>query len=94
MHRPRGSAFLLHTRLAHASAVNRSDAARTLFIFNIGAADAVPLSPCAVPSVHQGMIVCGQEPHRIRCTPFEVKIPEIPTSASFFVQQAGQRASS
>ena len=84
-----GSALLMHTRLAHASAVNKSSAPRTLFIFNIGAADALPLSSCAVPSIHQGMIVRGQEPHRIRCTPFEVPKPEVPTGASFFEQQAG-----
>lgn len=84
----RGSAFLMHTRLAHASAENVSNAPRTLFIFNVGAADAVPLAPCAVPSIHQGKIVHGVEPNRIRCTPFELETPEIPNGASFFVQQA------
>lgn len=84
----RGSAFLMHTRLAHASAENVSNALRTLFIFNVGAADALPLAPCAVPSIHQGKIVHGVEPNRIRCTPFELQAPEIPNGASFFVQQA------
>lgn len=86
----RGSAFLMHTRLAHASAENGSSSPRTLFIFNIGAADAVPLAPCAVPSIHQGMIVHGKEPNRVRCTPFELQTPEVPTGASFFTQQAGR----
>ena len=86
----RGSACLMHTRVAHASGENRSNKARTLFIFNIGAADAVPLSTCAVPSIHGGMIVHGKDPGRIRCTSFETEVPEVPEGASFFVQQAQQ----
>lgn len=85
---PGGTAYLMHTRLSHASLENKSLAPRTLFIFNIGAADAVPLSPCAVPSRHQGMIIRGREPGKIRCTEYEMECPEIPQGASFFVQQA------
>lgn len=86
---PRGLALLMHTRTAHASGTNTTTAARALYIFNVGAADAVPLAPCAVPSAHQGMLVHGEEPGWIRCTPFELQNPEIPAGASFFEQQAG-----
>ncbi len=85
---PAGAVCLMHSRLAHASSVNRSDAARTLLIAAYAAADAVPLSPVAVPSAHAGRIVRGDEPGVIRSTAFAVETPEIPKSASFFDQQA------
>ena len=52
------------------------------------AADAIPLAPNPVPSMQEGMLVSGKEPGRIRATPFDMEIPEIPKSASFFDQQA------
>ncbi len=86
---PAGSVCLMHVRLAHSSSANLSDAPRSLFIAAIAAADALPLAPCAVPSVHGGMILRGREPGRIRSIEFEMEIPEVPEGASFFVQQAG-----
>ena len=86
---PAGAACLMHSRLAHASGANRSDRARTLFIAAIAAADAVPLAPNAVPSIHAGMLLRGTEPGRIRSTAFEIDMPEIPAGASFFDQQTG-----
>lgn len=85
-----GSVCLMHSRLAHASAANNSGKPRTLFISAIAAADAIPLSPNPVPSVHMGKIIRGGEPGRIRTVPFEMELPEIPKGASFFVQQASQ----
>jgi hypothetical protein len=38
--------------------------------------------------MHEGMLVSGKEPGRIRATSFDMDIPEIPKSASFFDQQA------
>jgi len=38
--------------------------------------------------MHEGMLVSGKEPGRIRATSFDMEIPEIPKSASFFDQQA------
>ncbi len=85
---PAGSLCLMHVRLAHASGENRSDNPRTLYINTYASADAVPLSPIAVPSRHAGRMVRGTETGRIRATPFDVEIPEVPKSASFFVQQS------
>ncbi len=85
---PAGSVCLMHARTAHASGANHSDQPRTLFIAAVAAADAVPLSTNAVPSKHQGLILRGEEPGRIRSTAFEMEIPEVPKGASFFVQQA------
>lgn len=83
-----GSACLMHGRVAHASSENKSDQARTLLIYCLTAADAVPLSPNPLPSKHAGMLVAGEETGRVRATAYEMEIPEVPKGASFFVQQA------
>lgn len=85
---PAGAVCLMHGCLLHGSAANRSERPRTLFICVYAAADAVPLAPNPVPGRHNGMIVRGREPNRIRTTPFEMEVPEHPKGASFFVQQA------
>ena len=84
---PAGAVCLMHVRVAHSSGENRSDAARTLFIVAITAADAAALSANAVPSIHEGMIIKGAEPGRIRSIEFEMETPEVPNGASFFSQQ-------
>ena len=85
---PAGSACLMHTRLLHGSAVNRSDHPRTLFICVYSAEDAVPLSPNPMPSRFEGAIVRGQRTGRVRSIPFEMDLPQLPDGASFFEQQA------
>ena len=82
-----GSVCLMHTRLAHASAPNRSDRSRTLFICVYGAGDAVPYGPSPVPTAHQGLFVRGSDPGRVRTGDFEMDLPEPPMGASFFTQQ-------
>ncbi len=82
-----GSLCLMHTRTLHGSSVNRSDSPRTLYITNLTSADAIPLAPNAVPSIHTGMIAHGQEPGRIRSIEYEMEMPEVPKGASFFAQQ-------
>lgn len=89
---PAGAVCLMHGCLLHGSAANRSDRPRTLFIAVYAAADAIPLVANPVPGRHNGMIVRGREPNRIRTTPFEMEVPEHPTEASFFVQQARVQA--
>ena len=88
---PAGAACLMHVRTAHASSPNRSSRARTLFIAGIAAADALPLAPNAVPSIHEGRLLRGREPNRIRSVAFEMEMPEVPEGASFFHQQASGR---
>ena len=83
-----GSLCLMHTRLLHGSAPNLSSRPRTLFIAVYAAADAMPCSPNPVPCRHQGEIVRGVERHRVRGSGFELRLPQLPTSASFFDQQA------
>lgn len=82
-----GSVCLMHTRLAHASAPNRSDRSRTLFICVYGAGDAVPYGPNPVPTAHQGLFVRGSDSGRVRTGDFEMDLPEPPMGASFFTQQ-------
>ena len=83
-----GSVCLMHTRLLHGSAPNRSDRARTLYIVVYSAEDAVPLSANPLPSRHEGLIVHGEATGSVRSVPFAMRLPQKPKGASFFVQQA------
>ena len=87
---PAGAACLMHTRLLHGSAANLSAHPRTLFIAIYSAEDALPLSPNPLPSRYTGEIVRGQRTNRVRCHSYEMDLPEVPKSASFFDQQAKQ----
>ena len=91
-HGPAGSVCLMHTRVAHGSAPNRSDHPRTLFICVYSAGDAVPLTPNPVPTKHQGLFVRGQDPGRIRGEGFDILRPQYPKT-SFFAQQSEQERS-
>lgn len=84
---PAGSVLFMHGRVLHASRTNKSDRPRNLLISVIAAADAVPLSANPVPSTHMGMILSGEEPGRIRATPFDMDMPVVPET-TFFDQQA------
>lgn len=84
---PAGSVCLMHTRLLHGSAPNRSRSPRTLFIAVYSADDAVPLSPNPMPTRYQGLTVRGASTGRIRSIGFELARPELPSTASFFDQQ-------
>ena len=85
---PAGSVCLMHTRLLHGSAPNLSDRPRTLFIAVYSAADALPLSPNPMPSKYEGMVVRGEASNRVRSMDFELELPQLPSTASFFDQQA------
>ncbi len=84
---PAGAVCLMHARVAH---VNASSAPRTLFIVTCAAADAVPLSPVAVPSRHAGRMVRGMDTGRTRSAALQVEVPEVPKTASFLARQAGE----
>ena len=83
-----GSACLMHCRLLHGSAPNRSDGSRTLYIATYYAEDAVELSPNALPSTLTHELVRGERSGRVRCSSYEMEIPEVPKDTSFFAQQA------
>lgn len=85
---PAGSVCFMHTRLLHGSGPNVSQQARTLFICVYSAEDAIPLSPNPLPSSHEGRIVQGTRSGRVRCVANELPLPQLPTTASFFGQQA------
>lgn len=89
---PAGSVCLMHTRVAHGSAPNRSTAPRTLFICVYAAGDAAPCSPNPVPSKHDGLFVRGVDPNRVRAEAYEVETPTFPKGASFFAQQEAPKA--
>ncbi len=89
---PAGSVCLMHTRLLHGSAANRSDRPRTLHISVYSAEDAVPLVPNPVPTRFEGEIVRGERTGRVRSIAFDLDLPQKPTTASFFDQQAAMRS--
>ncbi|WP_425406923.1 phytanoyl-CoA dioxygenase family protein [Hwanghaeella sp.] len=82
-----GDACLMHTRVVHGSAPNRSDKRRVLSIFVYTAEDAVPLSPNPMPNVDEGRVVRGERTGRIRSVAFDLQAPELPQGTSFFEQQ-------
>ncbi len=89
---PAGSACLMHTRLLHGSTANQSSVPRTLLILEYRAEDSKALQVNHIPSRYDGEVVRGEATGRIRCSPYEMIIPEVPTGASFFSQQAKANA--
>lgn len=85
---PAGTACLMHTRLLHGSKPNSSDQPRTLFIAEYRAEDSKPLQVNHLPSTYEDEVVRGERTNTVRCTPYEMVFPEVPTEASFFDQQA------
>ena len=78
---------LMHTRLAHGSASNRSKKPRSLFICVYSAGDSHACSPNPVPTKHEGLYLFGQDPRTIRAEDYTIKIPQYPKT-SFFAQQS------
>jgi len=85
---PAGSVCLMHTRLLHGSAPNLSQHPRTLFICVYSAEDAVPYSPNPMPNEHEGMLVRGERTNQVRSVSYQIRLPQLPSGASFFEQQA------
>ncbi len=83
-----GSACLMHTRVVHGSEPNLSDGPRTLFICSYTAEDSYPLHANHIPSKYMYEVVRGEATGRVRCSAYDMAIPEMPTGASFFEQQA------
>jgi len=83
-----GSVCLMHASLLHGSAPNLSDKPRTLYISTYYAEDAIELSPNHLPSAMTHELVRGEASGSVRCSPYEMKLPEVPKGTSFFDQQA------
>ena len=81
----------MHGRVLHGSEPNLSNRPRTLFISAYRSEDSYPLETSHVPSKHEGELVRGVRTNRVRCTPIEMAFSEVPTGASFFDQQTGDR---
>lgn len=83
-----GTVCLMHTRLLHGSASNRSALPRTLFICVYSAEDALKQSPNPMPSRFDGLIVSGEKTNRVRSVAYDIELPQLPATGSFFDQQA------
>ncbi len=83
-----GSVCLMHTRLLHGSAPNLSQGSRTLFICVYSAEDAIPYSANPMPTEYEGLVVRGEKTNMVRSVPYQIELPQKPTTASFFDQQA------
>lgn len=82
-----GSVCLMHSSLLHGSAPNLSDKPRTLYITTYYAEDAIELSPNALPSTFTHKLIKGEVSGRVRCSSYEMELPEVPKDTSFFAQQ-------
>jgi phytanoyl-CoA hydroxylase len=82
-----GSVCLMHSSLLHGSAPNLSDQPRTLYITTYYAEDAIELSPNALPSKFTHELIRGEASGRVRCSSYEMELPEVPKDTSFFAQQ-------
>ena len=87
-----GSVCLMHTRLAHGSAPNRSDRSRNLYICVYSAADAAPIARNPMANPNEGLIVRGRKARAARLTEDLIELPEQPKSASFFTVQGQDSA--
>lgn len=83
-----GSVCLMHASLLHGSAPNLSNKSRTLYISTYYAEDAVELSPNHLPSTLTHELVRGEASGRVRCSAYDMQLPEVPKGTSFFAQQA------
>ena len=83
-----GSVCLMHSSLLHGSAPNLSDSPRTLYIATYYAEDAIELSPNHLPSTFTHELVRGEPSGRVRCSSYDMLLPEKPSDTSFFAQQA------
>ena len=83
-----GSVCLMHSSLLHGSAPNLSNKPRTLYIATYYAEDAIELSQNHLPSKLTHSIIRGESSGRVRCSEYEMLIPEVPKGTSFFSQQA------
>lgn len=89
---PAGSVCLMHTRLLHGSAPNLSQGSRTLFICVYAAEDAIPYSANPMPTEYEGLVVRGEKTNMVRSVAYQIELPQKPTTASFFDQQAKHQA--
>ena len=83
-----GSVCLMHSSLLHGSAPNLSNKPRTLYIATYYAEDAIELSQNHLPSRLTHSIIRGESSGKVRCSEYEMLIPEVPKGTSFFSQQA------
>jgi len=83
-----GSVCLMHASLLHGSAPNLSNKSRTLYISTYYAEDAIELSPNHLPSTLTHELVRGEASGRVRCSTYDMQLPEVPKGTSFFDQQA------
>lgn len=83
-----GSVCLMHASLLHGSAPNLSQMPRTLYITTYYAEDGIELSQNHLPSTLTHELVRGEPSGRVRCSPYQMEIPEMPKDTSFFAQQA------
>jgi ectoine hydroxylase-related dioxygenase (phytanoyl-CoA dioxygenase family) len=88
---PAGSVCLMHTRLVHGSAANRSNRARGLYICVYSAADAFPIAANPLPNPSEGLIVRGEKVRTARLMEALVELPAQAKVASFFATQ-GQKS--
>lgn len=87
-----GDLCLMHTWCLHASAPNRSREPRRLLICDYSAADAVPLCPPHLTSLHFGRVVRGEPTRVARLKAGLIELPPAYEDDSFFSVQESKAA--
>ena len=83
-----GSVCLQHTWMVRGSGGNRTEGPRNLFITDYTAADAIALTPPAVPNTLHGTIVRGRPTRFARLKEMVIELPQPYGEDSFFTLQA------
>ena len=82
-----GDVCIAHTWMVHGSGANGSAGRRSLFVNDYTAADAIPLTPPAMPSALHGMIVRGNPTRFARLKNTVLELPQSYAVDSFFSYQ-------
>lgn len=79
-----GDVCLMHTWMVHGGPPNTSDQPRRLLICDYPAADAIPLTPPMVPSIHSGRVIRGEPAKVARLIQANLELPPHYEEDSFF----------
>ena len=82
-----GSACLMHSRLLHALTAKHDQCPTQPVHRHLCGRGCGALSPNPIPRIYDGDIMRGRHTGRVRCTPYEMDLPEYPKEASFLANR-------
>jgi ectoine hydroxylase-related dioxygenase (phytanoyl-CoA dioxygenase family) len=70
-----GTVVLIHCRVVHGSATNRSPRDRPLLLNVYSSADSMAFTPAPTPTRFTGQLVRGSEPRHLHMEPYPARLP-------------------